>query len=154
MLTMFRVILTIFLQYKYCQWFTIVNGLKVVFNLNTGIFNCFIFTMKYIFHTRFLSFWTSHIFNGFTFCGGAENVVNGFKFCFFVNFERKRDIFGLGILFFFRSGAFFAPIFRKVPVDQKWGQQNFHALKCPFRAPQSMAFSPFPGVVLKYFFSS
>ena len=103
MLTMFRVILKIFLQYKYCQWFTIVNGLKVFFNLNTGIFNCFIFTMKYIFHTRFLSFWTSHIFNGFTFCGGAENVVNGFKFCFFVNFERKRDIFGLGIAIFYFS---------------------------------------------------
>ena len=58
------------------------------------------------------------------------------------------------ILFFIRSGAFFASIFSRAPVNHKWGQQNFQAPKCPFRGLQSMAFSPFPGGGLKYFSSS
>ena len=47
------------------------------------------------------------------------------------------------ILFFIRSGAFFASIFSRDPVNHKWSQKNFQAPKCPFRGLQSMAFSPF-----------
>ena len=34
------------------------------------------------------------------------------------------------------------------------GLQKLQCPKCPFRDPQRMDFSPFPGVLLKYFFSS
>ena len=62
--------------------------------------------------------------------------------------QRKRDVLELGIAvikFFIRSGAILT--IHRIPVNHKWGQNNFHGPKCPFRGPQSVAVSPYLGGV-------